>query len=66
MLPMLILNKNEYFTLTLFAYNFKSTDNTDFGPLFASYVLQMAPMLLFYLFAQKHIIGGLTAGSVKG
>lgn len=66
MLPMLILNKNEYFTLTLFAYNFKSTDNTDFGPLFASYVLQMAPMMLFYLFAQKHIIGGLTAGSVKG
>lgn len=66
MLPLLILNKNEYFTLTLFAYNFKSTDNTDFGPLFACYMLQMAPMLIFYLFAQKHIIGGLTAGSVKG
>lgn len=66
MLPLLILNKSEYFTLTLFAYNFKSTDNTDFGPLFACYVLQMAPMLIFYLFAQKHIIGGLTSGSVKG
>ena len=66
MLPMLILTKTEYFTLTLFAYNFKSTDNTDFGLLFACYVLQMAPMLVFYLFAQKHIIGGLTSGSVKG
>ena len=66
MLPMLILTKTEFFTLTLFAYNFKSTDNTDFGLLFACYVLQMAPMLVFYLFAQKHIIGGLTSGSVKG
>lgn len=66
MLPMLILTKTEQFTLTLFAYNFKTTDTTDFGPLFAAYVLQMAPMLLFYLFAQKKIIGGLTSGSVKG
>ena len=66
MLPMLILTKNEYFTLSLYAYNFKSIDQTDFGALFACYILQMLPMLVFYLFAQKHIIGGLTAGSVKG
>ncbi len=66
MLPMLILTKNDYFTLSLYAYNFKSIDQTDFGALFACYILQMLPMLIFYLFAQKHIIGGLTAGSVKG
>ena len=64
--PMLILTKNDYFTLSLYAYNFKSIDQTDFGALFACYILQMLPMLIFYLFAQKHIIGGLTAGSVKG
>lgn len=66
MLPMLILTKTDHFTLSLFAYNFKSTDQTDFGPLFACYILQMLPMLIFYLLAQKKIIGGLTSGSVKG
>lgn len=66
MLPMLILTKNDFFTLSLYAYNFKSIDQTDFGALFACYILQMLPMLIFYLFAQKRIIGGLTAGAVKG
>ena len=26
----------------------------------------LLPMIIFYLFAQKHIIGGLTSGAVKG
>lgn len=29
-------------------------------------VLALLPMVIFYLVMQKHIIGGLTVGSVKG
>ncbi|MBQ8973643.1 MAG: carbohydrate ABC transporter permease [Clostridia bacterium] len=65
MLPLLILNKSaSHWTLTLFAYNFRSTNAIDYGASFACYCLQMLPILVFYVFMQKNIIGGLTAGAV--
>jgi raffinose/stachyose/melibiose transport system permease protein len=33
---------------------------------FAAIILSMIPIMLFYLFAQKYIISGVTAGAVKG
>lgn len=41
-------------------------DGVDWGVLFAAATLQLAPVLLFVLAAQKYIIAGLTAGAVKG
>jgi ABC-type glycerol-3-phosphate transport system permease component len=29
-------------------------------------VISIIPALIFYVFAERHIVGGLTAGSVKG
>lgn len=66
LLPMLILQKAEHQTLTLYAYNFQSPNWVDYGSTFACYLMQMMPMIIFYLVAQKHIIGGLTSGAVKG
>ena len=66
MLPLLILNKSaSHWTLTLFSYNFRSTNAINYGASFASYCLQMLPIMVFYVFMQKNIIGGLTAGAVK-
>ena len=66
MLPLLILNKRaSHWTLTLFAYNFRSTNAIDYGASFACYCLQMLPILVFFVFMQKNIIGGLNAGAVK-
>lgn len=66
MLPLLTLNKSaNYWTLTLFAYNFQSENAIDYGATFACYCLQMLPIMIFYVFMQKNIIGGLTAGAVK-
>lgn len=66
MLPLLVLNKSELdWTLTLYSYNFRTTNLIDYGTTFACYCLQMLPIVLFYVFMQKHIIGGLTAGAVK-
>lgn len=66
MLPLLILNKSaSHWTLTLFSYNFRSTNAIDYGASFACYCLQMLPIMIFYVFMQKNIIGGLTAGAVK-
>jgi raffinose/stachyose/melibiose transport system permease protein len=66
MLPLLILNKsNNYWTLTLFQYNFKSAFSTDPTLIVTSFLLSMLPILIAYLFAQKYIIGGLVSGGVK-
>ena len=43
-----------------------SNGNRDMGALMAMLVLAVVPIIVFYLFAQKHIIEGVVAGSVKG
>ena len=39
---------------------------TDYGMMMAMIVLTMIPVIVFYLFGQKYIIRGVTAGAVKG
>lgn len=66
MMPLLILNKSaDYWTLTLFQYNFKTKFSSDPTLIMTSFLLSMLPVLIAYLFAQKHIIGGLVSGGVK-
>jgi len=40
--------------------------NARWGLLAATALLGAAPIVTVFIFAQKHIIGGLTAGGVKG
>ena len=37
----------------------------DYSLTFATFVMSMLPILVFYCFMQKAIIGGLTSGAVK-
>jgi ABC-type glycerol-3-phosphate transport system permease component len=39
---------------------------TDYGMLFAGLVIVTVPVLVFYLFVQRHLIKGITAGALKG
>lgn len=66
LLPLLILNRNKNsWTLPLFQYNYQGQYFSDFGPSFASYVIGITTILVFYLIFQKNIISGMTSGSVK-
>lgn len=66
MLPLVTLNRSwKYWTLTLFQYNFKTEYGIDYTLTFATFVMSMLPILIFYVFMQKSIIGGLTSGAVK-
>ena len=67
MLPLLMLNKSsKFWTLILYVYNFKTAFQTDYGAIFASFLLSMLPIMIFYIVMQKQIVGGLISGSVKG
>jgi raffinose/stachyose/melibiose transport system permease protein len=50
--------------LTLF--NFQSQFNTQYNLLFADILLITIPPLIMFMFFQRRIVEGLTAGAVKG
>ena len=45
---------------------FRSQFGTNYNLAFASYLLALIPILIFYIFCQKQIIGGIANGAVKG
>lgn len=40
--------------------------STEWGPLMASVVLSLVPVIVFFIFVQDNLVGGLSAGAVKG
>ncbi|MCM3749714.1 carbohydrate ABC transporter permease [Paenibacillus pasadenensis] len=61
-----IISDSGKWTLPFSVYNFVSQYGTQWHYVFADLLLVMLPMLIVYLFLQRYIIEGMTAGSVKG
>ncbi|WP_333651619.1 carbohydrate ABC transporter permease [Lacrimispora sp.] len=40
--------------------------STEWGPLMASVVLSLIPVMIFFVMVQENLVGGLSAGAVKG
>jgi len=59
-------NSADKFTLTLTVYNFFGMYSSNWNLVFADLILVSVPVILVYIFLQKYIISGLTAGAVKG
>lgn len=67
LLPLIFLNgEKETKTLTLAAYTFIGQYITDWQYTMTAIVLAVIPSILFFIFMQKHIIKGVTAGAIKG
>ena len=66
MLPLILLNGEDQWTLPLGVMNFSSVYVSDQARILAFTVVAILPAIVFYLFAERQIVGGLTAGSVKG
>ena len=65
-LPLVVLNTEKRYTLPLGVMQYRGQYASDWGAILAFLSLAMIPAIIFYLFAERHIIAGLTAGSVKG
>jgi ABC-type sugar transport system, permease component len=61
-----IISDSSKWTLPFSVYNFVSIYGTQWQYVFADLLSVMLPMLIVYLFLQRYIIEGMTAGSVKG
>ena len=66
LLPSLVLGDSRLHTLPIAARVFYGAFSSDLGLLLAALVLMILPVLILYLFLQKHIIDGVVAGAVKG
>ncbi len=66
LLPLMVFQGSEQWTLPLGVMNFASDHTSDWALILAFTSLSMVPAVLFYIVAERHIVSGLTAGSVKG
>lgn len=66
MTPLVIMSGSQNTTLPLAQLNFQTQFGTNYNLAFASYLLSLIPILIFYVVCQKQIIGGVANGAVKG
>lgn len=63
---LLVLQKNEVKTIPMQQYVFFGEHSADYNMAFAAAIISMIPVVIFFVFMQKHIEEGMTAGAVKG
>ena len=65
-LGLVLLTREESQTLPVGIMSFRGAYSTEWGLIFASVCISVAPVVVAYLLLSRQFIAGLTAGSVKG
>lgn len=65
MTPLIVMGGSGQNTLPLAQLNFQSQFGTNYNLAFASYLLSLIPILIFYIICQKQILNGVVNGAVK-
>ena len=65
MTPLVIMAGSGTNTLPLAQLNFQTQFGTNYNLAFASYLLSLIPILMFYVICQKQILNGVVNGAVK-
>ncbi len=60
------MNEETSYTLPVMLQRFVGAHNTEWGHFAAGAILVSLPIIFLFFLLQKHLVGGLTAGSVKG
>jgi raffinose/stachyose/melibiose transport system permease protein len=64
--PLVIIDSKSLWTLPLGTMQFQGQYSSDLALVAAFVVLSAVPAIVFYLFAERQIVAGLTAGALKG
>lgn len=65
-MPLYYLNNSKQWPMTLAVYNFFGAFENKWNLVAADIMLTLAPVLIIFIIGQKYIVGGVSAGSVKG
>lgn len=66
LIPLYFFNTTSKWTMPLTVYNFYGQYFSNWNYVFADLVLTALPVTLLYLYFQKYVVAGITAGAVKG
>jgi raffinose/stachyose/melibiose transport system permease protein len=66
LVPLIVINTDKLWTLPLGTMQFQGQYGQDLALVSAFVALSAVPTLIFYLFAERQIVSGLTAGAIKG
>ncbi len=66
LVALVLIDKEKLWTLQLGTMQFQGQYGQDLSLVSAFLILAAIPAVIFYVFAQRHIVSGLTAGSIKG
>jgi raffinose/stachyose/melibiose transport system permease protein len=66
LVPLIVLNSDELWPLTFGTMQFQGQYGQDLALISAFVAISSIPTLIFYLFAERQIVSGLTAGALKG
>ncbi len=64
-LAMVFLRQKAHMTLTVGLLTFRGEHSTDWAVVMAGVVMAMVPVLLLYFLFQRHVVKGLTAGTIR-
>ena len=64
--PLYLSSKSKLHPMTMSVYQFFGKEGSNWNYVFADIVLTIIPVVIVYAIGQKYIIGGVTAGAVKG
>lgn len=65
-MPLYYLNSSAKWPMTLAVYNFFGTFQNSWNLVSADIILTLLPVLAVFIMGQKYIVGGVSAGAVKG
>ena len=66
LVPLVVLNSDKLWTLPLGVMQFQGQYGQDLSLVSAFVALSALPTIIFYIFAERQIVSGLTAGAIKG
>jgi len=66
LVPLVVINSDKLWTLPLGTMQFQGQYGQDLALVSAFVALSAVPTIIFYIFAERQIVSGLTAGAVKG
>lgn len=66
LIPQIVLRKDTVKTVPILVANAKGVYKSDVAPAYMAVTLSVLPVIIVFLIFSKHIIGGITAGAVKG
>lgn len=65
-LPLLVLSDQKNYTIQIAIKNYIGNMGVDWSSILAASIISMLPIVVLFVFLQKHIIGGIASSGVKG